>query len=124
MRLEVFIINSTETESKTVGALKVVAYVLAGMGIALNGIGIAVFWNMNKTFDVVIHSTLTILGIALIFAIAITQARRIISPAALVFIATVVALIHRAFPEPTQDAAAIFGISAFVWLVLEKFYKY
>lgn len=115
--------TKAETETKTIKTLKIIAYVLAGMGIALNAVGVYIFWDLGMTFDVVIHSTLTVLGIVLIPAIALIQARRFISPAALIFIATVVALIHRKFPEPTQDAAAIFGISAFVWLVLEKVLK-
>lgn len=112
-----------ESEPKRITALKITAFVLAGIGIGVNLIGIILYWQKDMFFDVLIHSALILLGAIVIIAVAFYKGRRLLSPAALILITTVVALVYRSFPDPSQDAAAIFGISAFIWLVLEKLFK-
>lgn len=75
-----------------------------------------------SVFDIVVHSVLTVVAAALIFSL-VSNKTRLIYPGMLLMVTTFVAFLYRAFPEPSQDAAAIFGISAFIWLLLEKVFK-
>ena len=94
-----------------------------GFAFALNLLALILYTFVKfSVFDIVIHLVLTVVSSALLFTL-ISNKTRLVYPGMLLMITTAVALIYRSFPEPSQDAAAIFGISAFIWLLFEKVVK-